>query len=151
MSTIFSLLLAPLSQLFSLLFPSLSAWCCLADQIYHCCFYACFQSSRFEIKTLLYSIQYCTVMHTKAPPFIGDACTWWCIPDMWTKLHGWTCERMFASLQVQNLKVLCRGLIVFPISQEVTMRVLEVLSPTSKTWSPQKLGFSNKLPEFHKI
>ena len=32
-----------------------------------------------------------------------------CMPDTWTNLHDWTCERMFTSLKAWNLKVRMQG------------------------------------------
>ena len=59
----------------------------------------------FEIKTLMYSIQYCTVKCTRPQPLVEGAHAWQCMPDMWTNLCDWTCKRKFLSLKAHILKV----------------------------------------------
>ena len=83
----------------------------LTQSAIYLCFYTCFQTSwAWNKDTVLpYSIQYCTVQYTKAQPLVGGARTWQCTPDTWTNLHDWTCERMFTSLKVHNLKVRMLG------------------------------------------
>ena len=54
---------------------------------------------------LLHSIQHCTVKPTNAQPLVQDACMRHCMPQTWAHLSVWTCEHMFASLNVCSFKV----------------------------------------------
>ena len=79
-----SFCLTPLSQLFSLLFPSLYLGASSQYQLHHHCFWTFWAWNKDTV--LLYSIQYRIVKYTKAQPLVEDARTWQYTPDTWTNV-----------------------------------------------------------------